>query len=93
LRPKYETVLPYFLNLNLQTESYWKQVERGTSGSAQGGFNASKLKSLFVNLPPIAEQERIVEIVSSMDDVIQTTEQAVAEAKVLRTTLLNQEIS
>jgi len=46
-----------------------------------------------VNLPPIAEQKRIVEIVSSMDAVIQATEQAIAEAKVLRTTLLNQEIS
>ena len=63
------------------------------TGSAQGGFNASKLGSLSVSLPPISEQKRIVEIVSSMDDVIQSTEQAVIDAKNLRSGLLSDLLS
>ena len=64
-----------------------------TTQTAVPGLNRDRVYSIAVNLPPIAEQKRIVEIVSSMDAVIQATEQAIAEAKVLRTTLLNQEIS
>jgi type I restriction enzyme S subunit len=45
------------------------------------------------NVPPIAVQERIVEIVSSMDDVIQSAERAVVEAKNLRSGLLSDLLS
>ena len=62
-------------------------------GNAQLNISPKAIQDMKVHLPPLAEQDRIVEIVSSMDDVIQATEQAIAEAKVLRTTLLNQEIS
>ena len=45
------------------------------------------------NVPPIDEQKRIVDIVSSMDDVIQATERAVVEAKNLRSGLLSDLLS
>ncbi len=67
--------------------------------NAQGTVNRRRSLSwktfsgLKFDVPSLAEQKRIVEIVSSMDVVIQATEQAIVEAKVLRTTLLNQEIS
>jgi type I restriction enzyme S subunit len=93
LRPDSVRVIPYFLNLNFQTESYWGQVKSGTTGSAQGGFNASKLAYLSLRLPVLDEQKRIVEIVSSMDDVIQSTEQAVTDAKNLRSGLLSDLLS
>jgi restriction endonuclease S subunit len=67
-------------------------MDRAT-GSSYPAVRPNDVSAYPVRVPPIAEQERIVEIVSSMDDVIQATEQAIAEAKVLRTTLLNQEIS
>jgi type I restriction enzyme S subunit len=93
LRPIKTVVIPYFLNLNFQTEEYWMNIKSGMSGSAQGGFNASKLSSLSVSLPMLEEQKRIVEIVSSMDDVIQSTEQAVVDAKNLRSGLLSDLLS
>jgi type I restriction enzyme S subunit len=51
------------------------------------------LASIPVRLPPIKEQKRIVEIVSSMDDVIRSTEQAVTDAKNLRSGLLSDLLS
>lgn len=93
LRPNETEVIPYFLNLNFQTDEYWINIKSGMSGSAQGGFNASKLSSLSVSLPPIEEQKRIVEIVSSMDEMIQSTEKAVVDAKALRSGLLSDLLS
>jgi restriction endonuclease S subunit len=46
-----------------------------------------------VALPPLGEQKRIVDIVSAMDDVIQSTEQAITEAKNLRSGLLSDLLS
>jgi type I restriction enzyme S subunit len=69
------------------------RIDEWVTGAAQPKLNQKSLNEIPIPLPPIAEQKRIVEIVSSMDAVIKATEQAIAEAKVLRTTLLNQEIS
>jgi restriction endonuclease S subunit len=44
-------------------------------------------------LPPLAEQRQIVEIVSSMDVLIQSTEEAVINAKALRSGLLSDLLS
>ncbi|MCO6466736.1 MAG: restriction endonuclease subunit S [Bradyrhizobiaceae bacterium] len=51
LQMKPATVLPEFVELYLQSASYWTQIQSGTTGSAQGGFNASKLSELIVTYP------------------------------------------
>ena len=53
-------VLPEFLNQFFQTSKYWNEIDKGISGSAQGGFNATKLRELEIPFPPLAEQKRIV---------------------------------
>ena len=72
---------------------YLMEIEGSTSFTTVKHISTKQVNEIEFPLPPIAEQKRIVEIVSSMDDVIQANEQAIAEAKVLRTTLLNKEIS
>ena len=52
--------LPEFVYHYFQSETYWQQVEKGISGAAQGGFNASKLAELKIPLIPISEQKHIV---------------------------------
>lgn len=42
---------PSFLYLYFQSGLYWKLVGEGISGSAQGGFNATKLKDMQVHFP------------------------------------------
>lgn len=55
-------LLPEFLCLFFQTAGYWKSIKEGSSGSAQGGFNATKLGALSIPIPPLDEQRRIVGI-------------------------------
>jgi type I restriction enzyme S subunit len=62
-------------------------------GNAQLNISPKSIHEIEVNLPPLMEQKRIVEIVLSMDDVIQSTEQAVADAKNLRSGLLSDLLS
>jgi len=62
----------------------------GNSGKAVKGstLNSSSLARITVYLPPISEQSWIVEIMNSMDEVIQSAENAVIATKILRSSLL-----
>ncbi len=53
-------LLPEFVLLFFQTAGYWQSIKDGSSGSAQGGFNATKLGALTIPVPPLSEQQRIV---------------------------------
>ncbi len=55
-------LLPEFVSLFFQTAGYWQSIKDGSSGSAQGGFNATKLGALRIPVPPLPEQRRIVDI-------------------------------
>ncbi|AKB28080.1 Type I restriction-modification system, specificity subunit S [Methanosarcina siciliae T4/M] len=48
--------------LFFQTKTYWDKIETGLSGSAQGGFNATKLADISIPLPSLREQQLIVSI-------------------------------
>jgi type I restriction enzyme S subunit len=56
-----EAFLPDFVLHYFQSEEYWRQVDEGTSGAAQGGFNASKLSRLMLPLISIDEQINLTE--------------------------------
>jgi type I restriction enzyme S subunit len=62
LRLLEKRLLPEFVSLFFQTDGYWKSIQEGVVGSAQGGFNASKLAALTIPVPPLLEQQRIVGI-------------------------------
>lgn len=63
-------VLPKFVSMFFQTDSYWKAIRDGSAGSAQGGFNATKLGALSIPIPPLPEQQRIVGILDEALDGI-----------------------
>ncbi len=61
-------LLPQFVSLFFQTNGYWKSIKEGSAGSAQGGFNATKLGALSIPIPPLSEQQRIVGILDEAFD-------------------------
>jgi type I restriction enzyme S subunit len=62
LRLTDQSLLPEFVALFFQTNDYWQSIRDGSSGSTQGGFNATKLGALTIPVPPLLEQQRIVGI-------------------------------
>jgi restriction endonuclease S subunit len=89
LRADTSKVLPYFLTELLNAVDYSQYVSFGTrSKLTQGSMNGIKLQ-----IPPLLEQKRIVDLISSMDDAITTTEVTIAETKKLRSGLLSDLLS
>jgi len=64
-----ELLKPDFLYLYFQSPKYWKIINRGISGSAQGGFNATKLGKLRIPVPPTDVQDQIVDEVNNIHEV------------------------
>lgn len=62
LRLQSSQLLPKFVSYYFSTKAYWDAISTGISGSAQGGFNASKLGALQIPVPPLSEQQRIVAV-------------------------------
>lgn len=53
--------IPEFVAYYFQTKTYWDKINAGISGSAQGGFNASKLGELIFSFPEtLKDQQTIV---------------------------------
>ena len=63
------------------------------SGQVQPQITRTSLSPLILTFPSLSAQVRIVEIVSAMDAVIHASEQAVTEAKNLRSGLLSDLLS
>ena len=62
---------PEFVSYYFQTKLYWDKINAGISGSAQGGFNATKLGQLYFPIPPLPEQKRIVAILDKVFSLIE----------------------
>ena len=60
VRPNLRKVLPDYLYLYFQSGQYWTDVKSGMSGTAQGGFNSSKLGELAIRIPDLGIQAEIV---------------------------------
>ncbi|MBP0018792.1 MAG: restriction endonuclease subunit S [Cyanobacteria bacterium SBLK] len=93
LRLNDPSVSPNFIAKYFQTYEYWNAISLGMSGSAQGGFNASKLSNLVVPIPSLREQKKIVEILDEAlegcDRAIRNTEKNLANARELFESYLN----
>ncbi len=93
LRPNLEMLSSEFLTMIITSNDFQDMATGSKTGLAIKRVVLKVLRAFPIILPPLEVQERIVEIVSSMDDVIQATEQAVTEAKNLRSGLLSDLLS
>jgi type I restriction enzyme S subunit len=56
-----------FLHLFTQSEMYWSQVNRMKGGQLKKGLNTQLLKEIKILLPPLEEQQKIAQVLSTVD--------------------------
>lgn len=73
-------------------QSYYskRQLSKITQGSSNININANNIKSLQIPLPPIKEQQKIVVILSTVDEEIELTNQLIEKTKKLKKGLMQQ---
>ena len=69
------------------------EYESRSAGSTFKEISKSNVKSIKLELPPLPEQKRIVEIVNTIDEVISLTELTTSKAQNLRSGLLSDLLS
>ncbi len=52
--------IPEYISYFFQTKTYWEKINEGISGSAQGGFNATKLGGLEFHFPKSKEEQHTI---------------------------------
>lgn len=77
--PSAEIVDPRYLASYFQSPEYWQQVSSNVAGAAQPNINGTKLSNFEIPLPPLAEQQRIVEHLDGLSSRIQTLEKTTRE--------------
>jgi type I restriction enzyme S subunit len=86
-----QSVLSKFLMFWIQLNR--PEFESRSAGSTFKEISKSNVKSIKLQLPPLHEQERIVEIINTFDEVITQTILAASKAKDLRSGLLSDLLS
>jgi type I restriction enzyme S subunit len=66
-----ENVHPKYLQFFFRSRFYWDHILSGHAGSTLKNINLPVLKATLVILPPIPEQEKIAEILSTVDEKIE----------------------
>lgn len=51
----------------MNTNLFWKQVEKNVHGSAKVNLNTGWLKNFEIYIPPLKEQQRIVSILDKFE--------------------------
>ncbi|MCF5864303.1 restriction endonuclease subunit S [Aeromonas veronii] len=90
LRPNKKKVDPVYLSLILATEKCKSNISRLSIGSTVSRINIADIKKLRVATPPLPEQRKIAQILSTWDKAISTTEQLLANSQQQKKALMQQ---
>ena len=59
-----------YMKFFMDSQLYWKQLRDGTTATAQPNCNAKTLSKMIVPIPPLAEQQRIVDKIDQAFSVL-----------------------
>ena len=57
---------PKFMKMFMESQLYWEQLKNGTIATAQPNCNGQTLSKMIIPLPPLAEQNAIVEALEEL---------------------------
>lgn len=87
---KPEKVDRFFLFFKLQSHIVQRRIIKLAGGSTFSRINLSDIRKLRIDLPPLPEQNRIAQILSTWDKAITTTEQLLANSQQQKKALMQQ---
>ncbi|MFZ8789300.1 MAG: restriction endonuclease subunit S, partial [Acidilobaceae archaeon] len=67
-----------------------EQLKRRVHGSTMKHFRRGELETTFLPFPPLGEQQKITEILSTVDEAIQKTDEIIAKTERLKKALMNE---
>lgn len=79
-----------FLHALLKSEKVQIRIQNLASGGVQKNLSGTNLKKLELLVPPLPEQEKIAQILSTWDKAITTTEQLLANSQQQKKALMQQ---
>lgn len=81
---------PMYVFYALQSPSVQQQIDLNTVGQAVKGINIAEVRKLKIFHPDASEQKKIVQILSTWDKAITTTEQLLANSQQQKKALMQQ---
>ncbi len=66
-----QKAIPYYIKTYTETSTYWNWVKIISQRSGQPGINATEFSSMQLPIPPLKEQQKIAEILSTWDEAIE----------------------
>ncbi|PQO99139.1 restriction endonuclease subunit S [Pseudomonas frederiksbergensis] len=90
ISPKKDQILPEFLLWELRSPRLRSDLLRRAGGSALQEISIGELRSVITMIPPVIEQKKIVEILSTWDQAIVFTEQFLMNCKQQKKALMQQ---
>jgi restriction endonuclease S subunit len=82
LRANKNHITPYYLNLLICQNSFQSEISNRTKGII-GGINRD-IENINIALPPLAEQKRIVDLISSVDSYIECAKELIDKSQTIR---------
>ncbi|MCC5934805.1 MAG: restriction endonuclease subunit S [Balneolales bacterium] len=90
IRPNHTKVNYKYLNSFLISRNGQKQIESFQAGGNRQGLNFQQIRHFKIPTPPLHEQKKIAEILSTWDRAIETLEQLIAQKEEFKRGLMQQ---
>jgi type I restriction enzyme, S subunit len=85
--PNEEYVFPYYIYHKLDT--MYEELRAYSAGSGRAGLSLQLLREILIPLPPLPEQQKISEILSSVDEKIKSERKQLEQLKILKKGLMH----
>ncbi len=85
-----EIIYNYYLSKYFNSNMYKKQAISFSTGDGRFNLNLKDFVNSLIPIPPLKEEKKIAEILSSVDAVIEKTEQVIAKTEEVKKGLMQQ---